>query len=796
MLETLVQLIKRVKFPLVIVIISLIALFVGRTFLFAGGIPAAKINNVKKMLTLSAQSAPVIPNKDLADTINTFTGTGTLASLPGSYGSGETFPGATYPFGMVQWSPDSMKPTSTGYNYHDNQIKGFSLTHLSGAGCSDYGDVPFMPYTSNATAALTTDLTHYSSTFSHSDETAHAGYYRVQLGNGVTTELTATQHSGVGRFTYPAGQTAGMLVKVSDSLHAVSRSQPTIYNAQAKIGSDTISGWASSGDFCGTHKNVYRVYFWAQFSQPFASFGTWHNGTMALKQSEVAGTDSAAFVTFNTRQHPVISVRVGVSFVSVANAQANVNQENPRGDFDAAHQQSMLTWNRWLNKIQISGGTPDQTSTFYSALYHALLFPSVFSDTNGQYIGFDGHVHTVSTGHAQYANFSGWDVYRSQIQLLALLAPDQASDVAQSLLNDYMQSGSLPKWSLANGETYVMIGDPSDAIISDIYAFGGTHFDANAALAAMIQQATQANSTRPGLNYLDKPGYDPVDGVYGCCTFYGAAATTLEYSIADFAIGALAGELGDHANAQKFLQRAQNWHNLFNPATGYLEPRYQNGAFPPAYNPSKETGWVEGNGAQYTWMVPFNLHGLFTTLGGNTKVVQRLDTFFTQIDAGPDSPYAFLGNEPTLETPWEYDYAGAPYKTQEVVRRAVNTLYSPSPTGLPGNDDMGEMSAWYVFAALGMYPETPGSASLVLASPLFPHITLYRTSGQTIQINAPGASASVFYVQSLRVNGQASTRPWLDPSFIAKGGTLDYALANTPNIVWGAAPADAPPSYQ
>lgn len=789
--KSIIRLAQCMKFPLVIAACSLLVLFVVRPLLHMDKTPEVVESRFKSVEFAVAKHAPTLPQADLADLIDTFTGSGKRAGLSGAYGEGETFPGADFPFGMVQWSPDSVRPSSTGYNYHDDRIRGFSLTHLSGAGCSSYGDVPFMPYTSPSTAALTTDFTHYSSTFAHSDEVAHAGYYRVRMSNGVITELTTTLHSGAGRFTYPAGQSAAMLVNLGGTLN-----KPT--GALATIGNDTISGWGSSGDFCGTHKNTYRIYFWAQFSRPFASSGTWHNGTLALKQSQVEGRDAAVFVTFDTsqQQQPVITMRVGVSFVSVANARANVDQENPRNDFDAIHLQSMATWNTWLNKIQVSGGTPEQGATFYTALYHTLLFPSTFSDVNGQYIGFDGRIYNVPAGHAQYANYSGWDIYRSEAQLLSLLAPDQASDMAQSLLNDYTQGGILPKWSLANGESYVQVGDPADPIIADIYAFGGTHFDARGALAAMIQQATQPNQVRPGLNYLEQLGYEPQGGTYGCCNAYGQAATTLEYNTADFAIGALAQQLGDTANAQKFMQRAQNWRKLFNPATGYLEPRYQDGSFSATYDPNSDTGWVEGSGTQYTWMVPFNLRGLFDALGGNAVAVRRLNAFFTELDAGPTSPYAFLGNEPTLETPWEYDYAGAPYRTQQVVRQAINTLYTTGPIGLPGNDDLGEMSAWYIFSALGMYPETPGTANLVLASPLFPQIIIHRGSGQTLVINAPGASANVYYVQSLKVNGQVSSRPWLDPSFIIGDGTLDYTLSSTPNTAWGAAPADAPPSYQ
>ncbi|MBA2396333.1 MAG: glycoside hydrolase family 92 protein [Ktedonobacteraceae bacterium] len=757
--------------------------------------------------------------------------TGTSVQPGATFGGGDTFPGADAPFGMVQWSPDTSLYNSGGYWYPDNKIKGFSLTHLNGAGCSTYSDIPFMPYVGSVTDSPATNPSLYYSTFSHANETAYAGHYKVKLDNGVTTELTATQRSGAGRFTYPQGQTASMLVNVSGSINGVN-------DAQVDIGRDTISGWASSGFFCGA-SDVYRVYFWAQFSQPFATTGTWHNNivtpgnssvtsghtaissklsTVLSAQTQIAkgqkvtsaqvklaqqhpdttvsGPGSGAYVTFNTKTHASISVRVGLSFVSDANAQANVNREDANGNFDTTLKKADQSWNSWLGRIKVGGGTSTQLTTFYTALYHVLLQPNVFSDVNGQYIGFDGQIHKVASGHAQYANYSGWDIYRSEAQLLAFLAPTEASDVAQSMVNDYTQSGMLPKWTLANAETTVMVGDPADAILSDIYAFGGKNFDTKTALAAMIKEATQTNNIRPGLNYLETLGYEPLNGSYGCCNFYGPASTTLEYNTADFAIGSLAQALGDNADYQKFVSRSQDWENLYNPADSYLEPRFLDGSFQGSYDPTSSTGWVEGDGAQYNWMVPFNLRGLFDVLGGNSSVVQRLDTFFTQLNGGPNSPYSFLGNEPTIETPWEYDYAGAPYKTQQVVRNVENTLWYPGPAGMAGNDDLGTMSAWYIWAALGMFPETPGTANLVLASPLFPSMTVHRESGQTIQINAPDASATTFYVQSLKVNGNNSTKPWLSPTFVAQGGKLDYTLGSTANTTWGSSPTDAPPSYQ
>jgi predicted alpha-1,2-mannosidase len=297
------------------------------------------------------------------------------------------------------------------------------------------------------------------------------------------------------------------------------------------------------------------------------------------------------------------------------------------------------------------------------------------------------------------------------------------------------------------------------------------------------------------VNYLQQPGYEPLDGVYSCCNAYGPASTTLEYAIADFALSTFAGALGDQEDARRFRRRAENWRTLFNPATGYLEPRLLHGAFLPGFSPAGTTGWVEGNAAQYTWMVPFNIHGLFALMGGDARAVQRLDSFFTQLDAGLAAPYAFLGNEPSLGTPWEYDYAGAPCKTQQVVHAILTTLYWPGPQGLPGNEDLGELSSWFVFAALGIYPATPGTATLVLTTPLFPTSTLYRPGGQSIQINAPGVAGGASSIQRLLVDGQVSMHPWLPASFSAHGGRLDYTLDETPTCTWGAGAQNAPPSY-
>jgi predicted alpha-1,2-mannosidase len=764
-------------------LVGALALFILSLTLFSA--PGAWAHTANRT-TPTKHAVAAVTNA--ASLVNPFIGTTSEPSSAG--GSGDTFPGADAPFGMVQWSPDTVNKQAGGYDYTDNRIKGFSLTHLSGAGCGTYGDIPFMPYTGAVTNSPSSNASQYISTYSHSNEHASAGYYSVKLDNGVTTQLTTTQRSGAGSFTYPSGQTASLLLNVSGSNNGVIGSQATISDG------DTISGMANSSGFCGPG-NPYTVYFWAQFSQPFASTGTWNGGSVTGGSTSVSGTNVGAYVTFNTSNSTTITARVGLSFVSVANAQANVNQEDPAGtSFASVLAQSTQTWNNQLGEIAIGGGTNDQTTIFYTSLYHALLYPNIFSDDNGQYIGFDNQIYSVPSGHAQYANYSGWDIYRSEAQLLAFLAPSQASDIAQSMVNDYAQSGGLPKWSRANSENETMVGDPADAMLADIYAFGGTNFDTTTALKDMVQEATVANNIRPGLNYLESLGYLPVDGTYGCCNFYGPAATTLEYNSADFALGAFAQALGNTADYQEFVNRAQDWQNLLNTSDHTLEPRNANGSFAyQPFDPTSSNGWVEGSGAQYNWMVPFNLAGLFQAEGGNSAIISRLNSFFSQLNAGTNTAYAFVGNEPSVETPWEYDYAGEPYQAQNIVRQTQNTLYFNQAGGLPGNDDLGEMSSWYIWSALGMYPETPGLANMALNSPLFPSITVSRPGGQTITINAPNASASTFYIQNLSVNGATSNNDWLPPSFIANGGTLNFTLSTTANTSWASAAANEPPSY-
>jgi predicted alpha-1,2-mannosidase len=750
----------------------------------------------------------------------------------GSAGGGNTFPGAVVPFGMVQWSPETTRGDATrttapgGYAYAATKIRGFSLTHLSGTGCAGAsGDVPFMPYVGAVESSPSADADDsvYASRFSHANETAVPGYYQVRLESGVNVELTATPRTGSGRFTFAPGQRAVMLVRTSDS-------ELGSTDAEVKVdaASRTVSGSVTSGNFCGYidaagRRSYYTLYFVAVFDRPFASIGTWQDAivtagattetggtTYGEKGFRPAGKGSGAWVGFDTAATPEVNVRVGVSYVSVANAEANLRAENPPGTpFDAVRKRASDAWGDALGRVEITGGTERERATFYTALYHVLLHPNLFSDANGQYRGFDQQVHTVAAPQrAQYANFSGWDVYRSQVQLVALVDPAVASDIAQSLLNQAEQNGGeWDRWTHNSGATHVMEGDASALAVAGIVAFGGDGFDVKGAYASLVKAATV-----PTANDLSKtgcpvlcPGQRPSLDKWLTLHFipkdsnaWGGAGETLEDAAADFAIAQLARRVGDRERERVFLERAAYWRNVFNPKVGYVQDRNEDGSWPP-FDPASDDGFAEGSSAQYTWMVPFDARGLFDAMGGDDEANRRLDAFFHHPDGGwaltVSGPLmAEMDNEPSTAAAWLYLYSGKPYKTQETVRRAMTGLWSDTPYGIPGNDDLGAMSAWYVWSALGMYPGIPGRAELLLGSPLFTRAVVHRANGRTITITAEGAATDAPYVESLRVDGQPSTKPWLPESFVARDGTLAFQLSSTPNTRWGAAPGDAPPS--
>ncbi len=745
---------------------------------------------------------------DPARYVNPLMGTGVGGTAVGHI---DDSPAADLPFGMIQWGPDTAphRADGGGYSYSDHDISGLSLTHLNGPGCPALGDVPILP-TVGSIGTAPEDAT---MPFTHAAEHATPGSYRVMLGNGpIDVSLAVAQRSGIASFTFPPTPHANITFKVADSAVPATVAHATV------VGKDTIVGSVTSGHFCDT-AGTYTLSFVARFDRPFRSVASWRGHTVVAGERTASGPHSGETITFDTRLQRTVRMQVGISFVSIANARANLTSEVRTWNMATVAQAATARWNDMLGRIAVAGGTSSERATFYSALYRSLLHPNVFSDGNGQYPGFDGRIHTATDG-PQYANFSGWDIYRSELPLLALIAAPEVSAMMRSLVADTQQSGWVPKLPFTDYETAEMNGDSGAPIIAEAYAFGAREFDASAALHALVRNATTPGSglgwdvARQDLDEYLRQGWIQVDRRDRTSFDYTIGGSeTLEYAIDDAAIAQLASSLGDRATASAFTTRAENWRHLVNPATHWLAARDASGRFPagPAFQPSPlpgigQDGWEEGNSIQYSWSVPQDLGGLIDAMGGNAVVVARLDRFFTRLNTSRKAPYDWAGNEPALGIPWVYDDAGAPWRTQDVVRRIATTLYSATPNGLPGNDDLGAMASWYVWAAIGLYPETPGRADLSLGSPLFTSVTVRLSSGRTLVIAAPNASDANRYVQSARLDGSAVEAacgasparsykcPWLPAAVVRDGAQLHLVLAGTPNEHWGTAPAAAPPS--
>jgi len=731
---------------------------------------AVVVSAVSALVTVSLGLGPMTPAgaspayvSDPVSLVNPFIGTANGVN---------TFPGADVPFGMVQWSPDTpTRPDGGGYYYDDTTIAGYSLTHLSGPGCQAEGDIPILPtvgglgrYPINDTEPLV-----------HSEETATPGYYELDAG-GVDTQLTTTTRSGMAIFTFPPDSTSGnLLFKMTDSETQVTASQFNV------ISDKEVSGWVTTGQFCGA-SNTYTLHFDMIFNRAFVTSGTWKN----------IGT--GAYLRFDTTSNKVVKAKVGISYVSTANAALNRTIENPGWNFNSVKAAAQSSWQSMLDKVRVGGGTPTQQTDFYTALYHSLLAPNVFSDVNGQYMGYDGQVEQVTAPQTvQYANYSGWDIYRSEVPLEAVLAPQQTSDIVTSMLNDYAETGQLPKWSENDGESYIMVGDPADGIIADAYAFGATGFNAQQALTDMVAEADVPSSIRPGLSSYEADGYLPVDGTYGCCNFYGPVSTQEEYDVADNAIAQFASELGETGEAQTFATRAQNWQSVFNPGTGFMQPKEVSGQFEPGFSPESEDAFVEADSYVYTAEIPFDVQGVIAAEGGDAAWIDYLNGVTSSVTAmGPSQIQ--MGNEPSFDIPWEYDYAGDPAGTEQVVREIQDQLYTDTPSGMAGNDDLGAMSSWYVWSALGGYPEMPGSATLTLGSPMFTNIAIRLADGKTITETSPAAADDAPYVHQLTLNGKSWNGAYLPAGLFTNGGNLTWSLGTAPDATWGTGAGDAPPS--
>lgn len=742
------------------------------------------------VLNLSAQSAkPSGPAATVDPLIGTSTGPGDGNNL---------FPGATVPFGMVQLSPDT-ENHGYGYHYADSTIKGFSMTHMSGPGCANEGDVFFTA----TTGPVVTQIDDFASPYSHKMESAKPGYYQVKLlAWDVNAELSATDHTGIARFTFPAGQPANILLPISRTLNYTTAASVHI------VGDRQIQGYVENRAFCG-NKQTYKVYFTMTFSQPFSSFGTWTGtkyggpGTIAAdsRTAEQKGHDQwlGAYATWASSPHPQsITAKIAISYVDPAGAENNLKTEAQGKDFAAIRSEAEAAWNKSLGVIDVSGGTAAQRKVFYTALYHSLLMPTIFSDADGRYLGFDSQIHKVDPNHPIYANWSGWDIYRSEIPLLAMIEPRRMEDMAQSVVLMYQQGGWIDRWPQFNIYTNVMAGSPLTVSLATAWLDGLHGFDMKTAWEGMFKDATEpAPSGHPyqgeeGIDWINKLHYVPDDKIS-----YGSVSQLQEDTIAYASLYRVAVDLGKTAEAKTLYDRALYYRNNFNSEDRFFRPRKADGSWVPDFNPALEWhGFIEGTGWHYQWLEPFDMSWVVNSMGRDL-FNKRLTEFFNYPVPGWYGQYYNPYNETDLEAPFEFNFSGRPWETQRVVRRVLNENYTDTPDGVPGNDDCGEMSSWAVLSMMGIYTVDPASLAYELVAPVFPKVVIHLHApyaGKQFTIEAAGATPNAAYIQSARLNGQSHSKNWIPFSAISSGGTLQFTVGTKPNQSWGAGAKDAPPS--
>ncbi|MFI7402433.1 GH92 family glycosyl hydrolase [Streptomyces sp. NPDC049541] len=745
------------------------------------------------------------PNhRQLTDLVNPFIGT---------ENEGNTYPGAAVPFGMVQLSPDTGH--NTGYDHSQNHIRGFSLVHLSGVGCGLGGDLPVLPTTGDVTQ---TDYAEYAAEFSHDDEAAGPGYYRVGLKNGIEAELSATARTGVQRYTFPATDKADVLLNAAQSLHT------TVSTKVEILDSRTVRTAITGRGFC-QDTQPYTVYTITRFDRPFTAYGTWDGSTVTAGSK--SGRDGA-FVRFDTTKDRTVEATTALSYVDAHGAAVNLGAEGGRS-FDAVRHAAQQAWEDRLDDVRVKGGADSLRRTFYSALYRSFLAPNIGSDADGRYTGWDQRIHRTD-GFTYYQNWSLWDTYRTQSQLLSLLAPREARDMAISVIRISEESGWLPKWGYGTVETNIMTGDPVTPFLTNAYQQGllkGAEGYAARAYRALKQNAdgvppadSPAVGREANREYIaegfapyikGRPHVKPGDSDYD----HGASAT-LEYALSDAMLAQMARDLGHAVDADRYAARAQSYRHLFDPSTGFFRARDASGAFTGPSDPARSEGFHEGTSWQYQWLVPQDLPGMVGLIGGEQAANDRLDSFFaydrlladpakTAREVWVNGPYDYYNadkynpqNEPDLIAPYTYLSTGEPWKTTDVVHAAL-TLFTDGPTGMTGNDDLGTMSAWNVLSSIGIFPVQPGYDTWGLSTPVFDRVDLtldrrYFPRG-ALTITAPGTSAAERYIQSARTDGRPYERTYLTTGSLRSLRALDFTVGPRPSE-WGTSAQAAPPALK
>lgn len=701
---------------------------------------------------------------------------------------GHTYPGATVPFGAVQLSPDTRAgnwDACAGYHYDDTTLKGFSHTHLSGTGCIDLGDILFRPTT------LKPDLTAESicrpANFSHKDERASAGYYSVILKDeGIKAELTATTHTGMHRYTFPSGKPVTIIVDLAHLLD-----NEYIYEAELErttsneiVGMRRTRGWTD---------NQY-VYFAAQFSEPFQTVEFVQDKKIVSAETKQVGTDLQAILTFADKDGEPIIAKVGLSLVSVDNARKNLAEEVKDFNFDAVCAAARNDWEQALSSITVEGGGTDDLKNFYTAIYHAMVVPNVVSDVNGEYRRHNMQIGQLPKGKMQYSTFSLWDTFRAWNPLMTLIDTALVNNMVNSYLDIYDASGELPIWPLSAAETGTMIGYHSVSVIADAYLKGIRGFDAEKALDAM---KVSSEKNKKGADYYIKYGFIPSN------IKKESISCLLEFAYDDWCIARMAQEMGKEDVYRKYIERSQNYINVFDGSTKFFRGKRMDGNWETSFNPF-EVGrsYTEATAWQYRFSVPYDVNGMVQLFGGKEKFITALDSIFIADPnvhgdladiTGLIGQYAH-GNEPSHHIAYLYDYVGQPWKTQEMTRHLLDEMYQPTPGGISGNEDCGQMSAWYILSGLGIYSVCPGSNEFALTTPLFEKAVLKLANGKRLTLLANDPKKNI-YIHKVELNGKQIDTNFITYAQLMEGGELRFTLSDKPDKSRGISEEASPYSY-
>lgn len=697
----------------------------------------------------------------------------------GTGGHGHTFPGAMVPFGMVQLSPDTRMENwdgSSGYHYSDKTIMGFSHTHLSGTGAPEFCDILFMPTVGKVNVLVGDEEnsdTGYRSKFSHENESASAGYYKVLLDDyNVMAELTATNRTGFHRYTFPKSGESNIVIDLLN--------RDRVIDSEMNIISDTeISGFRRSIRWAKDQ----HVYFYAIFSKPFKSVGLAIDDKIIEDIKTARGKNIKGFVNYTTDKGESILVKVGISSVSIEGAKKNLNAENKAWEFDNIKSEAEQLWENHLSKIEIEGGTERQRRIFYTGLYHTAMAPVTLNDIDGKYRGGDRKIHEA-TDFTRYTVWSLWDIFRTQMPLYTILEPARMNEYIKTFLEIYRITGRLPHWEIWGEHSGSMIGHHSVPIILDAYNKGIRDYDVNLAYKAMKNQVDQNG------NYSNM-GFQPG----------GSVSEVMEYAYNDWCIADMARNLDKEKDFLHYQKRAQFYKNLFDETTGFMRPRNVDGSWLTPFDPTEGTHhFVEGNSYQYSLFAPHDMNSLIDSIGGDEKFDKWLDDLFTIkskhdniiVDAtGLIGQYAH-GNEPSHHMAYLYNYIGKPWKTQAMISQILETLYDDQPNGISGNEDCGQMSAWYIMSAMGFYPVCPGEPTYTFGSPIFDKVMIHLENGKNFTVKAENASKNNIYIQSVTLNGEDYDKSWFEHDDILSGSTLVFKMGNKPNKAWGAVKESRP----